>query len=337
MNRLLCYCFALITSIMFTTTFANGSTDFNNAIEAIFGDAINYFTFSGSLSSENPNSPGNRTITLNNVSRNEIVYGNGEAFHLVIPRSKAVTSRSLTMTNYTITLASNTSSRFSFGSINYSVILTLSGSAPSNCYSMFGGCSGLIEADLSDFDTSSVTDMRYMFANCTNLKVLKVKNDFPANSNMAGTAMANMFNGRRSDNTNGKIIIRSPDGTFNSRFENFIETSTYNNVSYKDIVSFSRINFAMEIGAGKTSVCDQNTEITFNDNTWILFGDNSVLENTMAIGDPTTPNKINFVLNYNSTSAAIKNIFAVQHDYNFDGADDVYVETWNNCWKLYQN
>ena len=296
----------------------------HNAIEAIFGDATNYFTFSGSLSSNNPDTPGNRTITLTSVSRNGTVYGNREAFHLVIPKSKAVTSKSITMTNYTINLVNNSSSRFSFGSINYPVILTLSGSAPANCSYMFGGCSGLIEADLSDFDTSNVTNMRYMFANCTNLKVLKVKNDFPENSNITDTNMANMFNGRRSDNTNGKIIIRSPDGTFNSRFENFIETSTYNNVSYKDIVSFSRINFAMEIGAGKTSIFDQNTDITFNEDTWILLRNGSVLKNVTTIGDPNASGRIHFMLDHNATSATIKNIFAVQHDNDFDEDENVY-------------
>jgi len=65
----------------------------HNAIEAIFGDATNYFTFSGSLSSDNPDTPGNRTITLTSVSRNGTVYGNREAFHLVIPKSKAVTAK----------------------------------------------------------------------------------------------------------------------------------------------------------------------------------------------------------------------------------------------------
>ena len=41
---------------------------------------------------------------------------------------------------------------------------------------MFGECSGLTSLDLSNFDTSNVTDMRYMFSDCSGLKSLDLSN-----------------------------------------------------------------------------------------------------------------------------------------------------------------
>ena len=41
---------------------------------------------------------------------------------------------------------------------------------------MFSGCSSLISLDLSNFITSSVTDMNNMFSNCTNLESLNINN-----------------------------------------------------------------------------------------------------------------------------------------------------------------
>ena len=39
---------------------------------------------------------------------------------------------------------------------------------------MFYRCSSLASLDLSNFDTSKVSDMSYMFANCNNLKFLDI-------------------------------------------------------------------------------------------------------------------------------------------------------------------
>ena len=47
---------------------------------------------------------------------------------------------------------------------------------PSDCSDMFNGCKGLIELDISKFDTSNVTDMSAMFYECPNLTKLDVSN-----------------------------------------------------------------------------------------------------------------------------------------------------------------
>ena len=127
----------ILTLFMSTATFASS---FSSAINAVFGDATNYFTFSGSFNSNS------NTITLSNVTRNGEVYGDGEAYPLVIPGSKTVTNGDTDIT-YTIVLQdTNTGSSniiFRFGSSNYPVALTLSDiSAPENCRYMFYYCDG---------------------------------------------------------------------------------------------------------------------------------------------------------------------------------------------------
>jgi len=46
----------------------------------------------------------------------------------------------------------------------------------SSCYSMFNNCTSLTTLDLSNFDTSKVTNMSYMFYYCTSLTTLDVSN-----------------------------------------------------------------------------------------------------------------------------------------------------------------
>ena len=41
---------------------------------------------------------------------------------------------------------------------------------------MFNGCNELEHLDLSNFDTSKVTDMEFMFYNCNKLKYLNILN-----------------------------------------------------------------------------------------------------------------------------------------------------------------
>ena len=48
--------------------------------------------------------------------------------------------------------------------------------APSNCTNMFKGFTSLTSLDLSNFDTSNVTNMSYMFINCYTLTSLDVSN-----------------------------------------------------------------------------------------------------------------------------------------------------------------
>jgi len=186
-NKLLQLILAFL--IMSNTEFASGTTAFNNAIKAVFDDEINYFSFDGSLNS--------KTITLSRVTRKQTSYNNGEAFPLVIPGSKTVTSSGTNIT-YTIVLSNTTSgstnSQFGFGNKNYPVILTLSNiSAPVSCRYMFSKCLGLIEADLSKFDTSNVMgeNMVSMFQDCSSLKKLDLSN---FNTSKV-TLMQNMFEG----------------------------------------------------------------------------------------------------------------------------------------------
>ena len=58
-----------------------------------------------------------------------------------------------------------------------------------NMYGMFDGCYGLTELDLSGFDTSNVTDMGYMFSGCESLSSLDLSSFDTSNV----TAMNNMF------------------------------------------------------------------------------------------------------------------------------------------------
>ncbi len=46
------------------------------------------------------------------------------------------------------------------------------GVAAKTCYSMFAGCTGLDSVEISELDTSRVTDMRLMFANCSYLETI---------------------------------------------------------------------------------------------------------------------------------------------------------------------
>ena len=45
-----------------------------------------------------------------------------------------------------------------------------------NMYDMFAWCSSLTELDLSNFDISKVTDIRSMFYNCNSLRTLRLDN-----------------------------------------------------------------------------------------------------------------------------------------------------------------
>ena len=57
------------------------------------------------------------------------------------------------------------------------------------CANMFYGCSGLTSLNLSNFDTSNVKDMRYVFRNCTALTSLDLSNFNTSNV----TSMYGMF------------------------------------------------------------------------------------------------------------------------------------------------
>ena len=79
---------------------------------------------------------------------------------------------------------------YDFGKINNSVILIWN-NAIGDCYRMFRGCSNVTEIDLSNFDTSKVTNMGYMFAYCSQLTSLDLSNFITSNV----TNMGCMFDG----------------------------------------------------------------------------------------------------------------------------------------------
>lgn len=59
----------------------------------------------------------------------------------------------------------------------------------SSCHAMFRDCSNLTQIDLSNFDTSQVTDMCFMFYNCERLKEIDLNNFNTSNV----TDMSSMF------------------------------------------------------------------------------------------------------------------------------------------------
>lgn len=59
----------------------------------------------------------------------------------------------------------------------------------SSCHAMFRDCSNLTQIDLSNFDTSQVTDMCFMFHNCERLKEIDLNNFNTSNV----TDMSSMF------------------------------------------------------------------------------------------------------------------------------------------------
>ena len=56
---------------------------------------------------------------------------------------------------------------------------------------MFADCDSLSTLDLKSFDTSKVTNMQSMFAGCTSMQEIKVSNKWVINE---GTNIAYMFN-----------------------------------------------------------------------------------------------------------------------------------------------
>ena len=62
-------------------------------------------------------------------------------------------------------------------------------SAVTNMHAMFSGCSGLTSLNLSSFNTSAVTNMNYMFSGCTGLTSLNLSSF----NTSAVTNMSNMF------------------------------------------------------------------------------------------------------------------------------------------------
>ena len=62
------------------------------------------------------------------------------------------------------------------------IVIIRCGSKIENMINMFSYCSSLTELDLSKFNTQNVTDMSYMFYNCTNLTNIKFSDNFNTNT-----------------------------------------------------------------------------------------------------------------------------------------------------------
>lgn len=76
-------------------------------------------------------------------------------------------------------------------------------------FNMFGGCQKLTSLDLSNFDTSKVAYMSVMFADCNNLKTLKIGENF---KNIK--ADAKLPNGEGWVNANAPTTVISGDGEY---------------------------------------------------------------------------------------------------------------------------
>ena len=62
--------------------------------------------------------------------------------------------------------------------IRQSVLDKLSHVQSDNMSSMFGGCYNLISIDISNFDSTNVTDMSYMFSDCHKLETIELGDNF---------------------------------------------------------------------------------------------------------------------------------------------------------------
>ena len=98
--------------------------------------------------------------------------------------------------NYFIAINNGTSFNWQYNGINNTVttvvnkpILVLVKKPLTSCRQMFYGCSSLTSLDLSNLDTTNVTNMVSMFINCSSLISLDLSNFDTANV----TSMASMF------------------------------------------------------------------------------------------------------------------------------------------------
>lgn len=92
------------------------------------------------------------------------------------------------------------------------------------CY-MFNNCSLLISLDLSNFNTTKVTNMSYMFNNCSKLTTLKI-NKFIIND---GTDITNMFN---SCNSLSNIWLSQTLYNYFKTIQNKLPSNLINNCQY---------------------------------------------------------------------------------------------------------
>ena len=128
-------------------------------------------------------------------------------------------------------------------------ITTVAFSSPVNaktCTYMFKGCTNLNAVYLDNFYTNEVTDMSYMFADCTSLEVIEF--------NMAMSAQDEMFNQSRDNFLTGSVTNMA------SMFEGCKSLHSFylQNLDIHSVTNFS------DMFAGCSSL--ENTNLTVNKN-----------------------------------------------------------------------
>ena len=128
-------------------------------------------------------------------------------------------------------------------------ITTVEFSSPVNaktCACMFKGCTNLNAVYLDNFYTNEVTDMSYMFADCTSLEVIEF--------NMAMSAQDEMFNQSRDNFLTGSVTNMA------SMFEGCKSLHSFylQNLDIHSVTNFS------DMFAGCSSL--ENTNLTVNKN-----------------------------------------------------------------------
>ena len=85
-------------------------------------------------------------------------------------------------------------------------------SAVTNMSSMFNGCTSLTSLDISNFNTSAVTNMAYMFNGCTNLTdfvscVFRKSIDFSLCTNLSYDSLISIINNLAEVTTTQKLTL----------------------------------------------------------------------------------------------------------------------------------
>ena len=121
------------------------------------------------------------------------------------------------------------------------------------CANMFDGCSGLTSINLSNFDTSNVTDMSYMFSGCEGLTSLNLSNFDTSNVTdmrymfyvCSGLTSLNLSNFDTSNVTSMDSMFNDCIGLTSINLSNF-DTSNVTNMSYmfSDCIGLTSINLS---------------------------------------------------------------------------------------------
>ena len=166
-------------------------------------------------------------------------------------------------------------------------------------HSMFYGCSNLIPLDLSNFNTSYVTQMNYMFLGCNNLISLDLSN-FNTNSNLKVNNMLTNCNDNLIYCINNTNLILDYISNLSYKFKNnnnYSDTCFDKNkkitLDNKKCVLNCTNNYTFEHNNICYSSCPNGTYKVSN-NICIEYNNNneytSILPNTYLIDNITTYN-----------------------------------------------